>query len=440
LKPRCALPRIALFICRKIDGLMTEIQLIGILALLVILAGASVFFSAVETALFALQPSDIERLKAARKSYSGTISQLVESPRRLISVILLGDVLCNTPLIVVGLAILQEQGIAELPFWASALMIFALIVFFCDLVPKIIGLGLPFRIARFGVANLRWIMPLLDPIARNLERLSEKLVNLVTPVHLHTQRHLAEDEITTLVEMSAEDGTLHEIEREMIAEIIKLADKTAKDCMTPRVDAFAIQDSLTNEEAIELVKQKRFRRVPVYGETPDAIEGVLDVGALLREPDKPYTELMDVPSFVPGTMPAFKLLKSFLSHPQGIAIVVDEHGGVEGVVTLADLVEEIISDALPKKEAGLYIESIGDGRLLANGNARLEDIGEEFDITLEEEGIDTIGGLIFNHLGHLPKPGATIKIGELHIQVRRVSRKRIEEILITHAALDEVAA
>lgn len=419
---------------------MTDIQLIGVLGLLVLLAGLSVFFSAAETALFALQPSDIERLKATRKSYTGTLSQLLESPRRLISAILLGDVLCNTPLMVVGLAVLQEQGIAEFPFWASALIIFALIVFVCDLVPKILGLGLPFRIAAIGLANLRWMMPLLDPIARHLERFSEKLANAITPANLHTQRHLAEDEITTLVEMSAEDGTLHEIEREMIAEIIKLADKTAKDCMTPRVDAFAISDDLSNEEAIALIKQKRFRRVPVYGETPDDIEGVLDVGALLRQPEKPYTELMDVPSFVPETMPAFKLLKSFLSHPQGIAIVVDEHGGVEGIVTLADLVEEIISDALPKKEAGLYIESIGDGRLLANGNARLEDIGEEFEITLEEEGIDTIGGLIFNHLGHLPKPGAEIKIGELQIQVRRVSRKRIEEILITHADMEEEAA
>jgi CBS domain containing-hemolysin-like protein len=247
---------------------------------------------------------------------------------------------------------------------------------------------------------------------------------------LLAQQRLTGEELGTLVEMSAAQGTLQETETEMISEIIKLGDKTAKDCMTPRVEMFSLPDDLTNEEVIALVRQRRLRRVPVHGETRDDIEGVLDVPALLRDPSVHYTERLGVPSFVPETMKALALLKSFLSHPQGIAFVVDEHGGVEGIVTLRDLVEEIISDAVPQTDAKLYIESIGEGRLLASGSARLEDITEELGERFEEEGVDTIGGLIFTRLGQLPKKGQELRMGRLHLTVRRVSRKRIDEVLL----------
>jgi CBS domain containing-hemolysin-like protein len=136
-------------------------------------------------------------------------------------------------------------------------------------------------------------------------------------------------------------------------------------------------------------------------------------------------------------MKALTLLKSFLSHPQGIAFVVDEHGGVEGIVTLRDLVEEIIGDAVPQSDAKFYIENLGEGRVLASGSARLEDITEELGERFAEEGIDTIGGLIFTRLGQLPKKGQRLKIGRLDVTVRRVSRKRVDEVLLVREADEE---
>jgi CBS domain containing-hemolysin-like protein len=216
----------------------------------------------------------------------------------------------------------------------------------------------------------------------------------------------------------------------MIHEIIKLGDKTARDCMTPRVDTFTVPDDLTNEELIPRLRAKRYRRVPVYGETPDDIVGILDTRDFLLDPGAHYTERLIAPSFVPETMKAIDLLRSFLNHPQGIAIVVDEHGGTEGVVTLADIVEEIISDAVPLAEHSLYIEAIAECQLIVNGNARLDDINEMLGSELHEEGIDTIGGLIFNRLGALPRPGTQLEIDGLKLTVRRTSRKRVEEVLI----------
>jgi CBS domain containing-hemolysin-like protein len=241
---------------------------------------------------------------------------------------------------------------------------------------------------------------------------------------------MSDEELETLVEMGEEEGTLQEAEGEMIQEIIKLGDKTAKDCMTPRVDTFAVPDDLPNDKAIALFQERRHRRVPVYAETPDQVVGILDVKSFLLDPARRYTETLIPPSYVPETMSAMDLLRRFLSRPQGLAIVVDEFGGTEGIVTLGDIIEELISDAAPLGDAELYIEPLEEGRFLVSGNARLDDLTEHLGFELEADGIDTIGGYVFNRLGYLPNVGAKLEIPRLILTVRRVSRKRIEEVLL----------
>jgi putative hemolysin len=396
------------------------------------LTAVSALFSAIETSLFSLQPFHIERLKARRASFATALSRLMENPRRLLSAILLADALANLPLMALCLFLLQKLVGPEIPFWAAALAIFGVVVFLCDLLPKLIGLTDPYRVAKIGVRVMRVVMPVFDPVARIMQRWSEGLAEAITPAALKTGQFLNEDELETLVELSTEEGALHETESEMISEIIKLGDKTAKDCMTPRVDAFSIPDDLTNEELIPKLRQRRFHWVPVYGETPDDVLGVLDVQSFLLAPTLHYTERLVPPSFVPETMKAIDLLRSFLTHPQALAVVVDEHGGTEGVVTLSDIVEEIISDAVPRGDRALYIETLGPGRLLVNGSARLDDVNELLSTAIESEGIDTVGGYVFNRLGALPKAGAQLQLAGLKITVRRTSRKRIEELLLEY--------
>jgi CBS domain containing-hemolysin-like protein len=204
--------------------------------------------------------------------------------------------------------------------------------------------------------------------------------------------------------------------------------------MTPRVDMFALPDDLTNDEAMAQLRERRHHRVPVYADTPDQVVGVLDVKLFLLNPADHYTELMGAPSYVAETMKALDLLRSFLNHPQGLAIVVDEFGGTEGIITLSDITEEIIGDALPLGEPDLYIEPLDDGRFLVSGNARLDDLSEHLGFELEAEGLDTIGGLVFNRLGYLPPSGTRFEMPRLAITVRRAGRKRIEEILLEKTA------
>src|SRR3954454_16840988 len=135
--------------------------------------------------------------------------------------------------------------------------------------------------------------------------------------------------------------------------------------MTPRFDTFALPDSLTNEEAIARIKEKRHRRVPVYIDTPDQVLGIIDVKTFLLDPSAHYTEGLILPSFVPETMRALDLLKLFLTHAQGLAVVVDEFGGTEGIITMSDIVEEILSDAAPARgDFDLYIEPLENGKFL----------------------------------------------------------------------------
>src|SRR2546423_2096474 len=401
---------------------MTPLTLTVFLFLIAILVFWSALFSGLETALLSLKSHQLRRLEEKHPSLKEFISVFRQNPRRVLNVLLLGDVFANVPIVVLCLFLIWEGPLAErVPAWVAATVIVAIVVLLCGLNPKLLALSVPYRLSALGVFTLKATMPLLDRVGRVLERASTAIVERLTPLHLRKRKQLSDEELETLVEVGEEQGTLQEAEGEMIQEIIKLGDKTAKDCMTPRVDTFALPDDLTNEEAIAQLKQRRHRRVPVYAETPDQIVGVIDVRLFLLNSTEHYTEVLIAPSYVPETMKAMDLLRGFLTHPQGLAIVVDEFGGTEGIVTLSDIVEEIMSDAAPLGDADLYIEPLKDGRFLVNGNARLDDLSEHLGFELEAEGLDTIGGLVFNRLGYLPPSGTRFEMPRLAITVRRTS-------------------
>ena len=416
-----------------------------ILALMTAFGAASAFFSAAETALFSLQPRQIAALRESLPRRTATVDALFANPRRLLSMILLASTLTNLPLCLLGLYFLHVfsswHGVATedagVPFWSTAIGLFALVVGVCDLLPKVIALRRPERVAGQAVEALHYLRPLLNPLCGGLQATSEFLTDRLTPPRVRTPLKMTEADFGALVAVGAEEGALQAAESEMIQEIIKLGDKTAKDCMTPRVEAFTLTDDLPNAEAVARLRAERRHRVPVHGETPDDIVGILDAKKFLRlASDDParaphYSELMDPPSFVSETMSALDLLRSFLARRQGLAIIVDEYGGTEGIVTLADIIEEIVGDALPTGEEDLYIELLDVDRLLVGGHARLDDISEYPGFALAAEGLDTISGLVFNRLGYLPPAGSILRLPpNLKVTIRRVNRKLITEVLI----------
>jgi putative hemolysin len=409
---------------------MTPAIFVSLLGLITLLIALSALFSGLETALFALKSHQLRRLEHNHPALKTFVGHFRENPRRVLNGLLLGDGLTKVPLIILCLVLLWHGPLhAPIRSWLAAVSIFAIVVLVCDLVPKLVALSAPYRLSALGAFTLKLSLPLLR-VGRTLESASTRIVDLVTPLHLRVRPRMSDEELETLVEIGEEEGALQEAEADMIQEIIKLGDKTAKDCMTPRVEAFTLPDDLTNEEAIARLKEKRHRRVPVYVDTPDQILGIIDVKRFLTDPSEHYTANLDLPSFVPETMRALELLKLFLTHAQGLAIVVDEFGGTEGVITMSDIVEEILSEALPSGDVDLYIEPLEPGRFLVSGHARLDDLSEHLGFEIEAEGIDTIGGFVFNRLGYLPVSGTKLEIPRLAITVRRAGRKRIEELLL----------
>jgi putative hemolysin len=410
---------------------MTPVELALLLSGIVALIFLSALFSGLETALFSLQPHQLRRLEQNHPALGNFVQLFRDKPRRVLNGLLLGDGLVKVPLVVFCLILLWRGPFnGRLPQWLTAIVIFAFVVVLCDLIPKLIALAAPYRLSTVGAFALQHSVRLLDRVGRALETVSTTIVDLVTPHDLRS-RPLSDDEFETLVEIGEEEGTLHEAEGEMIQEIIKMGDKTAKDCMTPRVDAFALADDLRNEDVIAQLKEKRFRRVPVYADTPDNVVGIIDVKLFLLDSSEHYTETLLAPSFVPETMHALDLLKLFLTHPQSLAVVVDEFGGTEGIITMSDIIEEILGDAAPARgDVDLYIEPLENGRFLVSGDARLDDLREHLGFELVADGIDTIGGLVSNRLGYLPQAGATIELPRLTATVRRTSRKRIQELLL----------
>lgn len=410
---------------------MTAVGLALLLIVIAVLAFLSALFSGLETALFSLRPHQLRRLQKGHPALGNFVNLLRDNPRRILNGLLLGDGLTKVPLIVLCLFLVWRGPLAgHVPQWLAAIVIFAIVVVLCDLLPKLLALSAPYRLSALGAFTLEALMPALDRFGRRLENASAVIVDLLTPPRLRTRTRLSDEELETLVAIGEEQGALQESEGEMIQEIIKLGDKTAKDCMTPRVDTFALSDDLPNEKAIAGLKEKRYRRVPVYADTPDQIVGIIDVKNFLLNPGEHYTETLLPPSFVPETMRALDLLKLFLTHTQGMAIVVDEFGGTEGIITMSDVVEEILSDAAPRGDVDLYIEPLENGKFLVSGNARLDDLSEHLGFELEADGIDTIGGLVFTRLGYLPPSGTRLELPRLVVTIRRATRKRIEELLL----------
>src|SRR5438128_9711425 len=414
---------------------MTVPTLAVLLAAIAILIFCSALFSRVETALFLLKPHQLRRLEENHAGLTNFIQLFRENPRRVLNVLLLGDGLVNVLLVILCLFFLWKGPLAgRVPQWLAGILIFAVVVMLCDLVPKLVALAAPSKLSVIGAFTLQVAMPFLDRIGRGLESVSDYVVDRFTTSHLRTRPRLSDEELGTLLQIGEEEGTLYQGEAEMIQEIIKLGDKTAKDCMTPRVDSFTLPDDLTNEEAIARLKEKRHRRVPVYADTADQILGIVDVKLFLLDPSEHYTEKLIAPSFVSETIRALELLKLFLTHPQGMAVVVDEFGGTEGIITMEDIVEEILSDALPRGDVDLYIEPLENGKFLVSGNARLDDLSEYLGFRIDAEGIDTIGGFVFTRLGYLPPSGTRFEIPRLAITVRRAGRKRIQEVLLEKTA------
>jgi CBS domain containing-hemolysin-like protein len=189
-----------------------------------------------------------------------------------------------------------------------------------------------------------------------------------------------------------------------------------------------IEGSDPIEDIIAMLEKSATRFVIMHGDTPDSVLGIIDLHQWKLAERPPWSTVMQAPFFVPETFPALDALNQHLTTAANCLLITDEYGGLEGMVTQEEIVDWLLYDAAPWQGDANELREESGGRFIADGTARVDHIADVMKVNLDAGGIDTIGGLIFNHLGYLPKPGERVRLGGLDVKIRRVSRRRVQQV------------
>ena len=394
-------------------------------ALLLLLA----VISAAETAIHSARDVEAQLLAAGEGAVSQRLRAITANPFAQLHHTLLLSAALNLALAALGLWIvtgpLQASG---WNVWLTSSIIFLATVLLGDMAPKFFAARNPSVVLLGSLRLLHPLRNVIDPLALLVDRTTDALLQKFVTRHIKTRLPVTRDEFETLVEMRQEQGLLDSDDSAMIHEALDIEALTVRDCMIPRVDIalMSSEDSLPKTTAFLEKSASRF--VIVYGETPDSVEGVIDTTAwkLANRPE--WRTLMRTPSFVPETMPVLEALEHHLHNDEQPALIADEYGGLEGMITRREIADWLLYEAAPWHGEASEIRDLGAGRFLLDGGTRLDHLKEELGVDLQADGIDTIGGLVFNQLGHVPKPGERISIENADIKVRRIVRARIQEL------------
>jgi putative hemolysin len=391
-------------------------------------AGAGFFFSLAETALFSLSKWQVRELSAQTGQRGLLAARLLTEPQDLIATIVLGNTFANVAMLATGL----WMGLGgHWPLWWTLVVVLLLSLFVGEVLPKIFAVRRPEVWARRVAHPLAWLQRVTRVVHRLAQRLNRSLMKVVIPTALKPQTALTDADYRELVEFAFQQGNLAQAARDIILQIVNLDRRTVKEVMRPRAKMAAIRDDLSLEEMIAAARQARFRRLPMYDETPDTIVGILNTRALLLDPDVDLSEAIEFPSFVPETMNLLQLFKSLQRQRRGMAIVVDEFGGVAGLVTMEDILTELVGKFHHALEAsGFVMEKLGPGRWRVNGTMRLDDFRREFPELPEVPGTETMGGLLAKLLDVVPATGEAATFRGLKLTAQAVDERRVRELIV----------
>jgi CBS domain containing-hemolysin-like protein len=304
--------------------------------------------------------------------------------------------------------------------------------------PRTTGRLHPYPVALATAGITRWLGRVLNPLARLLIIVG----NAVTPGRGFRHGPFAtETELRELVDLAEERGVVESDEREMIQSVFELGDTIVREVMVPRTEIVWIEQTKTVRQAISLALRSGFSRIPVLGEGIDDVVGVAYLKDMVRrvqgQPDVDrqlrVAALMREPEFVPESKPAADLLREMQARRMHMAIVIDEYGGTAGLVTIEDILEEIVGEITDEYDVERPpVERLPDGAVRVTARLAIEDLGELFDVELPDEDVETVGGLMAQALGKVPIPGATVTVKDLELTAESAGgrRNRIDTVLV----------
>ncbi|RMH02687.1 MAG: HlyC/CorC family transporter [Nitrospirae bacterium] len=390
----------------------------------------SALFSGAEIAFFSISESRLQALAEEERKGAKMGLFLRTNPQRLLSTILIGNNLVNISAASLATVITITRFGSETVALVTGLLTFIILVF-GEIIPKTLCMKHAETVVQILAYPLYWLEYLFSPILYVLEPFILKLTGgrgLTVPF-------ATEEELKLLLEAGGKAGVLETDEVKMIKNVFEFSDLTAEDVMTPRIYMFGLEGNLTLREAKEDLFKAKFSRIPIYEGNLDNICGILYRTQALKELAKGHEELrlkdLARPAlFIPSSKAADDLLKQFQQEKRHIAIVVNEFGGVMGLVTTEDLLEEVVGEILDETDLSEeLIKRIGKNQILVSGRTEVRKINEFLKVTLDEEQ-NTISGLIQQELGHIPAVGEEIHVDGCRLVVRDADAKSIKSVQI----------
>ena len=401
-----------------------------VIAAILAFAGASFFFALAETALFSLSKWQVRQLAEHHPGAGKIVAQLLERPEDLLATLALGNTFANAAMLAVALRMVFA---AHWTLALTMLTLLALTLIGCEVLPKTLAVRQPERWA----LQVAWLMLIFEKITTPLHRLAQWLnaaiLRLAAPQTVSGPGPVAltDAEYQELLDLAYHQGTLGESEKEIILQIISLDQRMVREVMRPRAGMACISDDATLEEMIAAAKKFKHRRLPIYDETPDTIVGILNTRALLLDPKIDLADAIEFPSFVPETMNLLLLFKALQKQQRGLAVVIDEFGGTAGVVTMEDILGQLVGQIRPGAPAeGFVMEKLAPGRWRVNGTMRLEDFRREFPALGEVDEVETMGGLLAHLLGVVPKTGESASFRGLQLTAEAADERRVRKLIV----------
>ena len=408
---------------------------------LVILVGFSAFFSASETAFSSLNQIRLKSRAEDGDSSAARVLAMAEQYDKLLSTILIGNNIVNIAAASIGTILFTQMLGAERGATVSTIVLTIIVLIFGEVTPKSLAKEMPEKVATAVSPFLVLLMALMTPLTWLFTQWKKLLGHFV---HSGEADTITEGELMTMVSEAENDGELTDRESELIRSAIEFDDVEVEEILTPRVDVVAVEDDIPLEELAQTFAESGYSRLPVYHGTIDKIIGVVHEKDFYIARLKKATKIDDlvVPTlYTTGSTQISQLLRTLREQHHHLAVVVDEYGGTEGIITLEDILEELVGEIWDEHdEVTEDFRKQSDGSWLVSGSASVDDLYEELDLP-EEEDIDsnTVNGLVQEKTCHLPKVGDRFTLGEYDGVVTRTAKRRVTEVRLTPAAPAEDA-
>ncbi|MDO4269232.1 MAG: hemolysin family protein [Eubacteriales bacterium] len=413
------------------SGDSTGIQLFTV----VVLLGLSAFFSSAETALTTVNKMRVRTLAEAGDKRAVILTKVIENPGKMLSTILIGNNIVNLSASSL-MTTLTISAFGSKAVGVATGILTLLILVFGEITPKTMATLSAEKLALTYARLVYTLIRVFTPVVFLINRFSMLVLFLLRVDPKKKQGAITEDELRTIVKVSHEEGVIETEEKKMINNVFDFGDSVAKDVMVPRIDMVMVDVNTAYKDLIELFREERFTRIPVYEDSTDNVIGIINVKDFLlfdHAENFSLRALLRQPLYTYEYKKTAELMVEMRKTSNNIIIVLDEYGATAGLITLEDMLEEIVGDIRDEydEDEEDEVTKTGPDEYLVSGSAKLNDLNELLGLQLESEDYDSIGGLVIGLLDHLPEEGENVDYENLHLAVEHVEKNRIDKIRLT---------